>query len=196
MAVGLTPTTTCTSKTSRSTKSSVPLFTTFGGGVPLFVIRPYYIIQYWCERKGGGKQEGSIYLILEKPGDVEVGALCSTLAGLPVAFARYMMIFVALRNRSARHTPRHLVLGQLSLVNPSEPFRASISVATPGDSCSPRTYEYSGDLVTSQNRRSWLHHTLIYSGQSVAFSIGGTCRFDRSYLSPEVLPDNLVRALK
>ena len=34
------PTTTCTSKTSRSTKSSVPLFVKVLGGVPLFVIRP------------------------------------------------------------------------------------------------------------------------------------------------------------
>ena len=48
-AVGLIPTTICISKTSRSTKSSVPLFFNVfffgGGGVPLYVIRPNLIVQ-------------------------------------------------------------------------------------------------------------------------------------------------------
>ena len=42
-AVGLMPTTTFTSKTSRSTKSSVPLSgNVLGWGVPLFFIRPFF----------------------------------------------------------------------------------------------------------------------------------------------------------
>ena len=39
-AVGLMPTTTCTSKTSRSTKTSVPHFVNPLGGVPIFFIHP------------------------------------------------------------------------------------------------------------------------------------------------------------
>ena len=34
--------------------------------------------------------------------------------------------------------------------------------------------------VTSQNRRSSLHNALICGAKYIAFSIGGTCRFDRS----------------
>ena len=43
-AVGLMPTTTCISKTSPLAKSSVPLFVNVWGGVPLFVIRPFFFV--------------------------------------------------------------------------------------------------------------------------------------------------------
>ena len=44
-AVGLMPTTTCTSKISRSTKSRAPLFVNRLGGVPVFVIRALFCCQ-------------------------------------------------------------------------------------------------------------------------------------------------------